>query len=561
MSMSSNSSNSNSTSTTAPVETPENQIIDQISGVASGLANQMYSWAQGVFQQTSQITNQAVGNFFNVSQQMLGLSNTLTGQYNNLFAPENAQLVADANSYASPQRMAVDMGQAGATQAQAGDQALKNSEQQLQSYGIDPSSGRYAALDKAAAVQNAANVAGAENTQRNADIATGQKLRSEAVQVGATLPAAIANVNNTAIQANTGATNATLANANTGANLMSLPDKYLQTAMGVKLPFSGSQGQSQSHSSGSSSSPDKSGGGGGGGNGGGGNQGGGGGGGPAWMPQHGGGGVEGTGYAARGGAQPGSHIMNVPPYGQPDAAAYNADPFAGFDTGMGSVGEQTTDPFASYGSGTDQGAGAFGNSYGQDWGNGNTADPNVFGGQDTQSYTGDQFSGGSGFGNGSDQSGLGAFNYDPYANSFNPSSNSTTGTSYDTSNWQDPTPQMSSDPGIWGSGSDQSYSDPFAGGSGTDMSSYGDTGFAAGGPVPAAMSPSGGQRVDDVQAQGPRGQHMNLNAHEFVIPQDVALWKGQEFFQNLIDQSRKKRVMAPAKPQPAAPTRQPNTMR
>jgi hypothetical protein len=75
------------------------------------------------------------------------------------------------------------------------------------------------------------------------------------------------------------------------------------------------------------------------------------------------------------------------------------------------------------------------------------------------------------------------------------------------------------------------------------------------------MSPSGGQRVDDVQAQGPRGQHMNLNAHEFVIPQDVALWKGQEFFQNLIDQSRKKRVMAPAKPQPTAPARQPNMMR
>src|SRR5258708_5061094 len=154
MSMSVNSSNSNSTSTTNPVETPENAIIDQISGVASGLANQMYNWAQGVFQQTSQITNQAVGNFFNVSQQMLGLSSNLTGQYNNLFAPENAQLVADANSYNSDARQKADMGMAGATQAQAGDAALKNSEEQLRSYGIHPSSRRYAALDTAAAVQN-----------------------------------------------------------------------------------------------------------------------------------------------------------------------------------------------------------------------------------------------------------------------------------------------------------------------------------------------------------------------------------------------------------------------
>jgi hypothetical protein len=56
--------------------------------------------------------------------------------------------------------------------------------------------------------------------QRVQDAATGQRLRSEAVQVGATLPAAIANVNNTAIQANTGASNASLANANTGRNLI-----------------------------------------------------------------------------------------------------------------------------------------------------------------------------------------------------------------------------------------------------------------------------------------------------------------------------------------------------
>jgi hypothetical protein len=557
MSMSVNSSNSNSTSQTSPVETPENAIIDQISSVASGLANQMYSWAQGVFQQTSQITNQAVGNFFNVSQQMLGLSNTLTGQYNNLFAPENAQLVADANSYASPQRMAVDMGQAGATQAQAGDQALKNSEQQLQSYGIDPSSGRYAALDKAAAVQNAANVAGAENTQRNADIATGQKLRSEAVQVGATLPAAIANVNNTAIQANTGATNATLANANTGANLMSLPDKYLQTAMGVKLPFSGNNSQSQSHGSGSSSSPDKSGGGGGGGgNPGPGNNAGNAASTPAWMPQHGGGGVEGGASASRGGSQPNSlQISNYDKSGlqnmgngsdQGAGGWPSNDALGGFyanpDAGLYGLPGNGPDAFAGdYGSGTDQGAGAFGNSYGQDWGNGNTYNPTgtpdqTFGGGVGSDWTG---------GGGTDQSGLGAYNYDQ-------SANQATG-------WGDYTGSTNSDPFSGdNSGYDPSNTD-WGSGSGVDMSSYGDTGFAAGGPVPAAMSPSGGQRVDDVQAQGPRGQHMNLNAHEFVIPQDVALWKGQEFFQNLIDQSRKKRVMAPAKPQQTAP--QQNMMR
>ena len=68
-----------------------------------------------------------------------------------------------------------------------------------------------------------------------------------------------------------------------------------------------------------------------------------------------------------------------------------------------------------------------------------------------------------------------------------------------------------------------------------------------GGHVPMRASPSMGQRTDDVAAR--------LNAGEFVIPKDVAAWKGQEFFQNLINQSRKKRVSgaAPAqgKPKPA----------
>jgi len=261
------SGSSFSSSTPTVVSTPENGILDQLSGVAAGLASQMVNWAQGVFAQTSSVTNQAVQNFFQTSQNMNAFSQGLTGQYNNLFAPENAQLVADANSYASPARMAVDMGQAGATQAQAGDAALHNSEEALKSYGIDPSSGRYAALDKAAAVQNAANVAGAENTQRNADIATGQRLRSEAVQVGAQLPGAIANVNNVATAANTGAANATDANANTGANLMHVGNDYLKTAMGIPLSpvAQTSHGGSFSTSNSNNPFPDDGGGGSGGG--------------------------------------------------------------------------------------------------------------------------------------------------------------------------------------------------------------------------------------------------------------------------------------------------------
>jgi hypothetical protein len=57
------------------------------------------------------------------------------------------------------------------------------------------------------------------------------------------------------------------------------------------------------------------------------------------------------------------------------------------------------------------------------------------------------------------------------------------------------------------------------------------TGGTPGGGVPIAASPSGGLASDDVDAK--------LTAGEFVIPKDVAMWKGHEHFQKLIDQARK----------------------
>ena len=84
--------------------------------------------------------------------------------------------------------------------------------------------------------------------------------------------------------------------------------------------------------------------------------------------------------------------------------------------------------------------------------------------------------------------------------------------------------------------------------------------FAAGGDatqggyVPQSASPSGGVNVDDVPA--------NLNAEEFVIPRDVARWKGEEFWHKEIAKSRAARAKAaatvgPTAGPPQAPGQQP----
>jgi len=73
-------------------------------------------------------------------------------------------------------------------------------------------------------------------------------------------------------------------------------------------------------------------------------------------------------------------------------------------------------------------------------------------------------------------------------------------------------------------------------------------GLAEGGAVPEEMSPSGGAVVDDVPAQGPTGA-IQLDGGEFVVPEDVLKWKGEEFFQRTITKSREDRAKAPAKPE------------
>ena len=62
-----------------------------------------------------------------------------------------------------------------------------------------------------------------------------------------------------------------------------------------------------------------------------------------------------------------------------------------------------------------------------------------------------------------------------------------------------------------------------------------------GGFVSRELSPSRGSQTDDVNAR--------LNAGEFVIPKDIAAWKGKEFFYKLIAQARKARSGGNEKPQ------------
>jgi hypothetical protein len=475
-----------------------------------------------------------------------------TAEYNKNAALADS-MITEGNQYASPGRIKQDMGMAEAGVQQGADRARQSALRDLQSYGIDPSSGRYAELDQAERTKAAAAAAGAGNQQRMATEATGRAIRSEGL-------------------------NLRMANSQFGANAMRIPNDYLGTAMNLRYPPLGHNQQSTSQQSSTgrnqsnSSSPGDSGGGQGnrGGGRGGGGQGGGGDPGyyrPGSDYRDGNGG---PGRAQNQGRAPGRTNASVSPvrgnpdfnnrrvdsgYYDPASYAQNSydlpytdslyNPYSAYNTPENYWGNQDyTDPYSGWQSEyTGGGQWDQGSTWDGDWG----YNPMDVSGQDWagdsygDAYSSDynQYADYDPTGSTYDNSGWEDYSYDP---------------GYDTS-WQDSGDYGSYDSGSYDSGSyDPGYYDSGSDWYSNDSPSY-DTGdysdyYAAGGPVDPSMSPSGGRQVDDVPAQVQQtGEPARINVDEFIIPRDVAMWKGQEFFQNLIMKSRAARETAPARPE------------
>lgn len=149
-------------------------------------------------------------------------------RYESVYQPLEDQLVADANSYNSEGRRELEAGRAQAAVAENFETSRRAAAQELESYGIDPSSTRYAALDAGSRIAQAAAAAAAGNTARGDVEDRGRSLRSEALQIGQAYPGNIATTSSTSLQSGNQAANAGLATTASGANTMGTSTQYGQ---------------------------------------------------------------------------------------------------------------------------------------------------------------------------------------------------------------------------------------------------------------------------------------------------------------------------------------------
>lgn len=141
-------------------------------------------------------------------------------RYQDIFQPLEEDLVNESRDFASEGRQRYEMGRAGASVAQQFDAARNASIQQLEAFGVDPSSTRFAALDLGSRIQQAAATSAAENNARGQTEAMGRAMRSEAINVGRGYPGQIAGTYGTALQSGQQAVNSQLGGTQSGAQTM-----------------------------------------------------------------------------------------------------------------------------------------------------------------------------------------------------------------------------------------------------------------------------------------------------------------------------------------------------
>lgn len=501
-------SNSNSSSFSTPVveNTPQSNWELALSQALSGIGSQTYNWAQGQFDNASAVTDDSIDQFNNAANTSMGVANNLIGRYQNEYEPLEDQYISEAANYASPSRLAQNMGAAESSTSQSERQNEINAEQELQQYGIDPSSGRYQELVQAQKAGAGAAEAGAGQQAALNTEATQREMEQNAIAFGQQLPGQAVNALNQGAQDVSGAENSELGLSNAGVSLMDSASPYFNAAMSLKYPSTGQQTTGSSHSqqqsNGNQPTPQQSGGGGNGGGNGGGS------GGPASSntPYDNGYGSGGGGGGGGFGNMSGSNarVAQVPGGGEDGTQSGSVD-MNSLDFGDNTNVGGGVDPFsAQFASNPD----VFDNGTAQSYDTANPVDP--FGG------------GGQQFGSTQDNSG-------DYGANFS-----------DT-----PSASDYASAGGWGGSDDSSGggsndTDGFARGGGV-LPTPGSR-ATTGGHVPSSASPSGGKQTDDISAR--------LNAREFVIPQDVADWMGQKYFQDLIQKSRK--AMGSGQQAPAA---------
>lgn len=245
-----NQSAAQGTSTPSYIETPQSDYQLQLAQEIAASGDQQYNWAQNQYGYLQGLAGEAIPQYLQGAAASNELAQAQLGQYYGTYLPAQQRFSDLAQNWMSPGRESVAMGQAEADATGNANASWNNTRQQLQSMGVDPSSGEYAGLKAAANTAAGASAAGAGNQARQATEQQGLGLQEQNIGFGQTMPASALNAVNAGYAGQAGAVNTGESTVNTGTNAFQGANQFYGTAMGINNAATGQTSQNTSASSG-----------------------------------------------------------------------------------------------------------------------------------------------------------------------------------------------------------------------------------------------------------------------------------------------------------------------
>ena len=201
------------------------QAADQ----AYALGEQQLQWSQSVWNQEQPMIQQVTQADVAAQQQQTAFATEQQQLYQGTYEPLEQSYAQQAQQWASPGQQQINAGAAMTNQAEAGESQRNAATQQLESFGVNPGSTRFAGLDLASRTSQAASEAGAGTTATQATLLQGLGLEAGVVNTGRGLPNTSAGLSATATGAGSAAAGASQANLATGSAAQTAPTNWFNT--------------------------------------------------------------------------------------------------------------------------------------------------------------------------------------------------------------------------------------------------------------------------------------------------------------------------------------------
>lgn len=130
------------------------------------------------------LANEVTQNQLDASKQAQGWATKDRERWESTFKPLQDEFIDTAKNWDSAERQSERAAEAKADVINNATQARQAAERNMASMGINPTSGRYAGIDRAGYQATALAAAGAENTSRNAVRKEGVAMRADAINLG-----------------------------------------------------------------------------------------------------------------------------------------------------------------------------------------------------------------------------------------------------------------------------------------------------------------------------------------------------------------------------------------